>query len=292
MILIAGGEADHNIDAITRAAEARGVDLRTVRVGPGNDPAATWDVQGDTLVLDGKEVRPDAIFIRYDVFNHKLDPRPAVATRALAWFNTVQGWGLAHGVRMMNLGYRGQGNKPYMLSVARRVGLTIPRTVITNELDLLERTPEPRVAKPVSGGGYCQPLEDLLERTERRNGRAASPAIVQERLVPREVRVFGVGGRFIPFHITSDALDYRTSSETRVIPLAPDDIDPGVTDGLAKLMAELKMDFAAADFKTSPETGKLVFLEINSSPMFAGFDAVSDGAVSAAILAHLTGAAG
>ncbi|HYW05807.1 MAG TPA: hypothetical protein VE913_02560, partial [Longimicrobium sp.] len=73
MILIAGGEADHNIDAIARAAEARAVDLRTVRVGPGNDPAATWDVQGDTLVLDGKEVRPDAIFIRYDVFNHKLD---------------------------------------------------------------------------------------------------------------------------------------------------------------------------------------------------------------------------
>lgn len=291
MILIAGGEADHNIDAIVRAAEARGGDLRTVRVGPGNDPAATWDVQGDTLILDGEEVRPDAIFLRYDVFNHKLDRRPAVATRALAWFNTVQGWGLAHGVRMMNQRYRGQGNKPYMLSVARRVGLTIPRTVITNELDLLERSPEPRVAKPVSGGGFCQPLEALLERTERRNGRAAAPAIVQERLVPREVRVFGVGGRFIPFHITSDALDYRTSSATRVIPLTLDVVDPGLTDGLARLMAELEMEFAAADFKTSPETGKLVFLEINSSPMFAGFDAVSDGAVSAAILDHLTGAA-
>ena len=49
-------------------------------------------------------------------------------------------------------------------------------------------------------------------------------------------------------------------------------------------MDALNLDFGAADFKTSPDTGRYLFLEVNSSPMFAAFDAVSDGAVSKAIL--------
>jgi hypothetical protein len=48
------------------------------------------------------------------------------------------------------------------------------------------------------------------------------------------------------------------------------------------------MDFGAADFKTDPETGQLVFLELNTSPMFARFDQVSGGQVCAAIIHELT----
>ncbi len=63
-----------------------------------------------------------------------------------------------------------------------------------------------RIAKPVPGG-YCQPLSELLPTVERRDGLAAAPAIVKERLVAPEVRIFGIGNRFIPFHVRSDALD-------------------------------------------------------------------------------------
>jgi hypothetical protein len=48
-------------------------------------------------------------------------------------------------------------------------------------------------------------------------------------------------------------------------------------------MDRMGLDFAAADFKTCPETGRLLFLEINTGPMFAAFDQASDRAVSRAL---------
>ena len=289
MILIAGGEADPNVEAVVRRAEARGLELCQARTGATGNPALDWDLQADVLTLDGRPISPHAVFLRGDVFQSMADPRPETAFRSRAWHTTLHGWALAHeAVRLLNRGYRGQTNKPFMLSLAARCGLPIPATRITNALDALEREggAEERIAKPVPGGGYCQPLSELLSTAERRDGLAAAPAIVQERLVAPEVRIFGIGGRFIPFHVRSDALDYRTSPDTIVEPAAP--VDPTLLDALRRLMEALAMDFAAADFKTSPATGRLVFLEINSSPMFAAFDRAADGAVTDAILDRLT----
>jgi hypothetical protein len=52
-------------------------------------------------------------------------------------------------------------------------------------------------------------------------------------------------------------------------------------------MDEVGLDFGAADFKTCPDTGSYRFLEVNSAPMFAGFDRVAKGCLSAAILEWL-----
>ena len=292
MILIAGGEADPNVEAIVQRAQARGLEIRQARTGATANPALDWDVQADVLSLDGRALSPRAIFLRGDVFHSMADPRPETGFRARAWQTALHGWALAHdSVRLLNRGYRGQTNKPFMLSLAARCGLPIPATRITNALDVLEREggAEDRIAKPVPGGGYCQPLTEVLSTAERRGGLAAAPAIVQERLVAPEVRIFGIGDRFIPFHVRSDALDYRTRSDTIVEPAGP--IDPVLLGALRRLMDALAMDFAAADFKTSPATGELVFLEINSSPMFAAFDRAAEGAVTDAILDRLNGSA-
>jgi hypothetical protein len=149
------------------------------------------------------------------------------------------------------------------------------------------------IAKPVPGGGYAQDVSDLLGKTPRREGRSAAPAFVQRRLVPPEVRVYGIGAgaarRFIAFRVESSALDYRADDETQVIHLPLSDVDPGIVEGLGRLMDALEMDYGAADFKTDPDDGRLTFLEINSGPMFSAFDQVSDHAVSDAILDYLTG---
>ncbi len=68
-------------------------------------------------------------------------------------------------------------------------------------------------------------------------------------------------------------------------PAAP--VDPTLLDALRRLMEALAMDFAA-DFKTSPATGRLIFPEINSSPIFAAFDRAAGGAVAESILDRLT----
>ena len=273
----------------------RGIEGRPLRVGPGANPSFWWDFGTGRLLLDGEELRPDAVFLRYDVFHNLADPRPAVGFRAQAWFHAVHGWALAHeDVRLPNRFHVGQGNKPFMLRQAHEAGLSVPFTWITNDLARLDEAGAGRdmIAKPVPGGGYTQLLAELLQKSERRDGRAAAPAFVQERLVNPEVRIYGVGGRFIPFHMKSDSLDYRSNQDAEVILLPLDSIDPRLLAALGRLMDRLGLDWGAADFKTHAETGELVFMEINSSPMFAAFDAASDFAVSDALLDLLTPAPG
>ncbi len=295
-ILIVGGEKDPNTASIAGRMEERGIAGSTLLFGPGSNPALTWDFQSDRLTVDGREVSARALFIRYDVFNHMTDPRDAVAFRAQAWHTTLQGWALAHdGVRSLNRAYAGQTNKPFMLSLAARVGLPIPWTVMSNDLDALDALAAERamIAKPVPGGGYTQELSAMLQGTERRDGKSAAPGIVQQRLATPEVRVYGVGDgarrRWIPFEVRSDVLDYRTSPETTVVPVPVGEIDPELLAALGRLMDRLGMDFGASDFKTDPDTGGLRFLEINSGPMFVAFDHAGGHAVSDAILDYLTG---
>jgi glutathione synthase/RimK-type ligase-like ATP-grasp enzyme len=290
-VLIAGGETDPNIRSLLRRARERELPVLELLAGPDRNPALTWDVQADTLVVDGREVRPSSGFMRYDVFHAMADRRPAVGFRAQAWYTTLNGWLLAHDeVRMMNRGYAGQTNKPFMLRVAAGCGLRIPRTLLTNELDALEgmEGAAEMIAKPVPGGGHTRLLGDLLRTSARRDGKSAAPAIVQQRLVAPEIRIYGVGGRFIPFHVISDQLDYREDRSTRVEPRPLESIDPALIASLARLMDRLGMEYGASDFKTDPETGELVFLEINSGPMFAAFDRASGYAVSDGILDYLT----
>jgi hypothetical protein len=289
-VLIAGGEADPNILSLLRRARERELPVLELLAGPGRTPALTWDVQADTLRVDGRVLRPGAAFMRYDVFHAMADRRPAVGFRAQAWYTALHGWMLSHDdVRMVNRGYAGQVNKPFMLRTADACGLRIPRTLITNELDALEGMDgaAEMIAKPVPGGGFTRLVGDLLRTTERREGRSAAPAIVQQRLVAPEVRIYGIGGRFIPFEVISDQLDYRADSATRVEPRPLASVPPALIAALARLMDRLGMEYGAADFKTDAATGELVFLEINSGPMFVAFDRASGYAVSDALLDYL-----
>ncbi|MDB4950146.1 MAG: hypothetical protein JWM27_2795 [Gemmatimonadetes bacterium] len=293
-LLVAGGDADANLHSLVRRMGERGCAVRVVQVGARSDPAVTWDLQADELVVDGRTVRAAGAFVRYDVFTHLADPRAATAYRASAWYAALVGWLWAHPeVRLLNRGAERAMNKPFHLTLAARAGLQIPRTLVTNDAARLhdESARARMVAKPVPGGGYCQPLDEVLASAPLRDGRAAAPAIVQNRLEQPEVRIYGVGGRFLPFAVRSDVLDYRASKATRVEALPLDAVPAELVAGLARLMDALGMDYGAADFKTDPATGRLVFLEINSSPMFAAFDAVSGGAVSDAIIDFLLGGA-
>lgn len=284
-ILVAGGDRDPNLRALNGALERRGTPVAFLQVGEGHHPWIDWDLESGRLLLDGEELSPRAAFIRYDVFTHLADGHPASSFRAAAWYTAVMGWVASHeAVRVPNRRALHQStNKPQVLHLARQAGLAVPPTRVTNHLGQLAGfAPERRkIVKPINGGGYCQRLDEVLEGTEIRDEAAAAPAIVQTELVPPEVRVFGIGGRLLAFSVASDDLDYRERQSARVTPL--DEAPGAVGEGLLRLMDRLGLDFGAADFKTCPETGRLLFLEINTGPMFAAFDQASSGAVTAAL---------
>ena len=287
-LLLAGGADDPNLDALANAAAKAGVELLKLQTRSGESPAFCWDPAAGAPRLSGRELKPSAAFIRYDVFAGMKDPRPAVNTRALAWYQALMGWLLSEpGIRIFNRDIsQVAANKPASLVYAREAGLSIPETLITNEVGSFSAAKlDSLVAKPVAGGDYCHSLADALNRTELRGGLAATPAIVQKRLVPPEIRIYVIGQFAFAFEVRSNSLDYRVNQDAELFLLPEVPKEVGM---LRKLMSRLGTDFGAADFKTDPDTGQLLFLELNSSPMFARFDEASKGQLCAAIIHELT----
>jgi hypothetical protein len=287
-LLLAGGDDDPNLVALANAAAKAGVELLQLRIPSGESPAFSWDPAEGVPRLSGRELKPSAAFIRYDVFAGMRDPRPAVNSRALAWYQTLMGWLLSEPrIRIFNRDISQiAGNKPASLAYAREAGLSIPATLVTNEVEKFGADKlDSLVAKPVAGGDYCHLLADALNKAELRNGLAATPAIIQKRLVPPEIRIYVIGQSAFAFEVRSSSLDYRVKQDVELV-LLPE--VPKEVRMLRKLMARLGTDFGAADFKTDPDTGQLLFLELNSSPMFARFDEVSEGQLCAAMIHELT----
>jgi hypothetical protein len=196
----------------------------------------------------------------------------------------MMSWALAHeDVAFLNRGYGTRhASKLYALHLARRLGLATPESLVTNDLQALDAADGAGwIGKPVTGGEYTRLLADARADEAWRSRCAAAPAIVQRRLVGPELRVYRVGGRWFAFSLRSEALDYRATAEVRI------DATPapgGLTAPLGRLMDRLGLEFGAADFKACPETGRQLFLEVNSAPMFVAFDRAAEGALADAIL--------
>jgi glutathione synthase/RimK-type ligase-like ATP-grasp enzyme len=288
-LLIAGGDEDTSLSVLANAAEKSGVPIVDLRLSACESPAFCWDLGQGWARISGKDICSTAAFVRYDAFTALRDPRPAVSARAGGWYQTVTGWLLSEStIRMFNRHMsQAATNKPAALLAARQAGLRIPSTLITNEIGRFPGTRiESMVAKPVAGGDYCYSLREALEKAEVRNGLTAVPAIVQQRLVAPEKRIYVIGASSFAFEVRSDSLDYRVKQDAELI-LLPE--MPPELESLRRLMSLLGLDFGAADFKTDPETGQLVFLELNTSPMFARFDEVSRGQLCAAMVKELVG---
>ena len=106
--------------------------------------------------------------------------------------------------------------KPSALIAARRAGLRIPETLVSNESASIEKQVQNRIAKPVAGGGYCYLLEEALSNVGIRGEKLAAPAIVQERLTAPEIRIYVVGRREFSFHVKSESLDYRVRQDVEL----------------------------------------------------------------------------
>ena len=290
MLLIAGGDTDTQLQRMIDRAKARGITLTTLLHSATNDLPLVWDLETGILRVGTAEIRAKAAFIRQDVFRYLASKRPTDQTDARNWKVLFDGWVWSNpDIRIFNRDFamKDAVNKPLALIWARDAGLPIPRTSIHASKDeasaSLKRAPV--VYKPVAGGDMCRELEDdALDRVLKPH--LPRPYIFQERLVAPDLRIFRVGERFYAFEIEADALDYRTvGGEAKIrrvtVPLH-------LLGPLRKLTNRLGLSYAAADFKASADSDTLVFLEVNSNPMFAAFDHASDGALVDGMLDWLT----
>lgn len=284
-VLLCGGASDPNLSALMAASARANIRVIDVRTPPTSSPSFCWDLWHDELMIGESAVHVTGAFVRFDVFGELADPRPSITARALGWFQAAYGWTLAHPeIRMFNREMSPiAANKPATLVAARRVGLAVPSTTVTNMPPACAAGRF--VAKPVAGGDFCRPLERALNVAELRSGCAAMPAIVQTRLIDPEIRVYVIGADAYAFQMVSNSLDYRELQDVEIQQVDAAALD--VVAPLRRLMSSLNMDFGAADFKSDPDDGNLVFLELNNSPMFARFDAASNGELCASMLDRL-----
>lgn len=286
MILVAGGQLDFNIGRLLGRMLQRRVSFVEVLVGAKLVPSITLDLARDELRLDGALIRPTACFMRHDVFLQMSGKSRHAHAAALNWYNTIKGWELAHDdVRGFNKNSFGSENtKLHNLYLAKRVGLAVPDTLITNEFDQAAASMRGAlIEKPVAGGEYTARLGALRSKLKGADPVARYPRFVQRKLDRPEMRVYRIGDAIISFHLASRDLDYREHNRVKLtVAKAPRKIE----SKLRALTDLLGLDFAAADFMRN-KRGEYCFLEVNTQPMFAAFDKVADGRVCDAIIDHL-----
>lgn len=284
-ILIVGGDSDHNILRLVLRCNQLNLSFRAVLVGKSNTPEVTVDVANGELIVDKERIDAKSVFIRPNVFEYLETKDQNAYYKAEAWFGLFMGWMLANPeIKFFNRRYyhRNAVNKLETLLNAKKCGIPVAATFFSNSKALInEKSVEEKwVEKPVEGGAYTRKLLPAPIQNGSENV-LIGPVTIQEELVFPEVRIFRAGNQLISFRVTSDSLDYRESNNTKLeLVQTPEKLK----NPFMQLTESMGLEFAAADFKTHPRTGELHLLEVNSGPMFTGFDRNSDGQLTRLML--------
>lgn len=171
----------------------------------------------------------------------------------------------------------GGWGKVRQLQVARRVGLEVPRTLMTNDPERLREfaaaCPGGVVYKPFAcpDGLFATDVTERLRDARRLAEVREAPGIFQERVEKRaDLRVTVMGERVFATEIDSQSeevsrVDYRRRCYS--LPRRPHSLPDDVAGRLVALHRELGLEFGTCDFAVTPE-GRHVFFEVNQSGQF------------------------
>jgi hypothetical protein len=303
-VVLVGSPRDAHIEAVAAGLEDEGIDTVVLdTLGFPESPAITLGHRIDSITVDGRDLaRPAAAYIR-DVYAQPLavgvdvedemaeDWRTtlvALREKAHVLYPLLGRWSEL-GVPCYNaMSADWRLTKPMQLSLLERAGLPVPPTVWTNDPATVRAFADgQRVAyKPVAGGAATRELgpEDL---TDERLGTLRGAPVTFQKLLPGDnYRVYCLDGVVIAtIRIGSESLDYRQKEEV----IEQTSLLPSVEEQCLKAAEILGLRWTGIDLKKD-DAGNLQFLELNSSPMFLGFDRRAGtgilGALVAALAAH------
>lgn len=164
-------------------------------------------------------------------------------------------------------------HKTYQLAVAERVGLTVPRTLVTSDPARARAFLGARKGTRVIHKALHATAEDWRptrlvgpEDLARLDALRFAPVVLQEYVAGVDVRVTAVGGKLFAAAIdarrTSSPEDFRpVVDDARVEPCK---LPGAVATRIRKLLRELGLSYAAIDLRRSDD-GEHVFLEANPS---------------------------
>ncbi len=310
MLLLCGGQGDPNIQHL--AAHCINSAQPSFWLRFDAQPKLNWRPENNVLEIDGHQINFSSIFWRDNVFDAQgqLCTLPQHRQQSGACLDLLQAYIAGHsGLRRFNRAFTdGYCNKPLILALAQKCGLTIPKTLITNQpIDTHNpdtqnpNTQNPNTLGPNTlgpntlGPNTLGPLDDYIVKpiaggkfTELLSAytmpEAPLPIIVQQKLAYPELRIYRIGHEYFSILINSHELDHRADRQSQITATAT---PTHLQTALEKLTNIIGLDFAAADFKSDPKTGAWIFLEVNSNPMFAGVDQILGGVIARAMIKFL-----
>lgn len=301
-VVIVGPADDAHVMGMSRRVRSLGA--QPLLLDTGRFPSSLRIALGDDLddvVIDGTRVCPAAVYVRNMGTGAMHAARGAEVDSAAERF---QHWLVAreradvltamlsrwehHGVPVYNgLATSPRMTKPFQLALLKEAGLPVPATRWTNDPDQVRAfAAAARVAyKPVSGGAATRELasDDLVP--SRLELLSRSPVTFQSLLPGEDIRVYVLDGEVIAaIHIVSGALDFR-GHEQRCVPI---ELPVAVRQQCIRAAQVIGLRFTGMDLKRDA-AGTLRFLELNSSPMFLGFDARAGTDIAGCLAARLVG---
>lgn len=176
-------------------------------------------------------------------------------------------------------------NKLLQLTVARAVGLTVPRTLVSSDpaaiRDFTRAMGGRVIAKTLTGllGTGLEAGRVAADSLGDENELRLAPTIYQEEIPgTHHLRVQVFGPDVHAARITSAALDWRLAGDMQVEPATLDD---GLRSALRAVVDRLGLRMGIFDLKVRPD-GSVVFLEINPQGQFLFLEGMSDLPLTAA----------
>jgi glutathione synthase/RimK-type ligase-like ATP-grasp enzyme len=311
VVLTRDASSDPGIALVGRALEVRGAELAVVETG--RFPAQL----SLTLELDGNETHAAiggvsldgvrAVWVRHlEADALPDDMRPDERAASLRQADAAL-WALVECADTFVLdppeALLAAPQKPRVQQLAARLGLDVPRTLVTNSADAVRafaaRCPSGMVCKLVESGSLgladasfptlaVSPAE--LDAVDGLGGLELAPMIFQERLDKAlELRVTVVGAQvFVAGVDPGAAVDVRSDPELIRALRRFDDLPPPVVERLLRLLDRLRLNFATADIVRTRD-GRWVLLEVNSISFFDHVEKWAGLPISSAVADLLLG---
>nr|WP_143539655.1 hypothetical protein [Saccharopolyspora spinosa] len=186
--------------------------------------------------------------------------------------------------------------KPRQLEMARRTGLRVPATLITNDPDQVEVFIERHRGRVVHKAMSAPTSHFIDTRRWSDADRAAladlplAPAIFQEEIAgPGDVRATVVGEEVFAARI--DTAEGRAELDSRLdldAPCYPHSLPADTRARLLRMMRALGLCYGAVDLKIT-ERGEYVFFEVNPQGQFLYIEILTGMEISSAMAGLLAG---
>jgi len=166
-------------------------------------------------------------------------------------------------------------SKLFQAMAIRQFGLKVPESLVSNDAEEIERfaaVHERVIYKSMSS--VRSVVEELNLQSLSALG-AMGPALFQQRIVGRNVRVHVVGEETVACAIESDATDYRYGKARMTPHVLPDEVASrcvNVTRGLGMVLSGIDLIAIADD--------EYYCLEVNPSPAFSAFQTASSRSIA------------